>query len=116
MPYKTNTLTMPEVLSSFETDAVLAQQSRFFLISGTLVQLEADCCRRAVTIFAHACAVVGQMWPYMAAYIAAQAHPQLDPLLEQNKPSWMDDIKLTRYAPRCGCQPVSNAAAASTAA
>ena len=28
----------------------------------------------------------------------AQAHPQLDPLLEQNRPSWMEDIKLTKCA------------------
>ena len=52
-----------------------------------------------MTICVYACAVVGQLWPYMSAYITAQAHPQLDPLLAQNKPSWMEDIKLTRYAP-----------------
>ena len=34
----------------------------------------------------------------MSAYLASQAHPQLDPLLAQNKPQWMDDIKLTKCA------------------
>lgn len=40
--------------------------------------------------------VFTQLWPYLSAYISAQAHPQLDPLLQQNKPAWMDDIKLVR--------------------
>ena len=45
-----------------------------------------------------ALAVLGQMWPHVSSYIVAQAHPQLDPLLEQNRPSWMEDIKLTKCA------------------
>ena len=48
----------------------------------------------------HVCAlaVLNQMWPHVSSYIVAQAHPQLDPLLEQNRPSWMEDIKLTKCA------------------
>jgi Ca2+-dependent lipid-binding protein len=42
--------------------------------------------------------VFTQLWPYLSAYISAQAHPQLDPLLDQNKPGWMDSIKLIRCA------------------
>ncbi|CAK0785413.1 hypothetical protein CVIRNUC_008622 [Coccomyxa viridis] len=41
--------------------------------------------------------VLNQMWPHVSSYIVAQAHPQLDPLLEQNRPSWMEDIKLTKF-------------------
>ncbi|CAL5224210.1 g6855 [Coccomyxa viridis] len=41
--------------------------------------------------------VIGQMWPSLSAYLQSQAHPQLDPLLAQNKPAWMDDIKLVRF-------------------
>ena len=44
----------------------------------------------------HVHAVIGQMWPSLSAYLQSQAHPQLDPLLAQNKPAWMDDIKLVR--------------------
>jgi anaerobic selenocysteine-containing dehydrogenase len=42
--------------------------------------------------------VFTQLWPYLSAYFTAQAHPQLDPLLDQNKPAWMDDIKLVKCA------------------
>ena len=45
-----------------------------------------------------ACAVCAQLWPYLAAYITAQAAPQVDPMLEANRPAWMESIKLVKCA------------------
>lgn len=44
-------------------------------------------------------AVCAQLWPYLAAYITAQAAPQVDPMLEANRPAWMESIKLVKCAP-----------------
>ncbi|BDA48413.1 Synaptotagmin-2 [Coccomyxa sp. Obi] len=41
--------------------------------------------------------VFTQLWPNLGAYFTKQAHPQLDPLLTQNKPSWIKDIKLIKF-------------------
>ncbi|EIE27751.1 hypothetical protein COCSUDRAFT_45975 [Coccomyxa subellipsoidea C-169] len=41
--------------------------------------------------------VFSQLWPNLSAYFTKQAHPQLDPLLKQSKPAWIESIKLIKF-------------------
>ena len=43
--------------------------------------------------------IIAQLWPYVNQAVSAMAREQLDPMLSESKPGWIQSIKLYRQSP-----------------